>query len=68
MVQNSIVLQPAAGPEIVLASSGNRNQRTATIPAVTPVGDYQVIVRHSSGVETPAGVTLTVGALSPATS
>ena len=58
---NTIVLQPAEGPEIVLASSGNRNQRTATIPAVTPVGDYQVIVRHSSGVETPAGVTLTVG-------
>jgi len=70
---NSIVeLEAADGTRIVIPSSGNPNTITATVPPGTLVGDYQVVVTNpGSGqnpdIESPIGVTLTVGTGDPLT-
>jgi hypothetical protein len=64
---NSIVeLEAADGTRTVIPSSGNPNTITATVPTGTPVGNYQVVITNpgsgqSPDVESPIGVTLTVG-------
>lgn len=60
-----VELEDAAGNRILLDRNWQTTQITATIPAGLAPGEYQVIVTRAQGVtrpvESPIGVTLTVG-------
>ncbi|MDH4109078.1 MAG: hypothetical protein OEW35_12215 [Gammaproteobacteria bacterium] len=44
-----------------LAHTWGNDQISATVPAGTPAGQYQVVVTSADGTESPIGATLTVG-------